>query len=84
MLRPRPPNQRRLLAERDPQIDVLALDVQALDIERVQALARRVELLAHLPPADERVLGVEEAGVDDLLPVLLLLMPASAAIAGVP
>ena len=73
MLRPRPPSQLALLAERDRQVDVLALDVDALDVEVVQPPARLVEPLAHLAPARHGILLVEEARVHDLLPVLLQL-----------
>src|SRR6185312_5038942 len=59
------------LAELHPQVDVLALHVQALDLQRVEALPRLVELPADLLPARDRVLLVEEARVDDLLPVVL-------------
>ncbi len=59
-----------LLAEQDAQIDVLADDVQPLDRQRVQPLHVVVDLAADLAPARDRVGLVEEARVDDLLPVL--------------
>jgi hypothetical protein len=70
-LRPRAPQPPAPLAEHDAQVDVLPLDVHALDLQRVQPPARTVDPLTDLAPAGDRVLNVEKASVDDLLPVLL-------------
>ena len=60
-----------MLAEHDVQVDVLTDDVQAIDLQRVEALHVVVDPVVDLAPAGDRVLLVEEAGIDDLLPIVL-------------
>ena len=79
---PPPPSQRRC----SPTLTRRSTSRPVTCTRAISSSSRRsrvhLQALPDLPPARQRVVAVEEARVDDLLPVLSASIPASAAIAG--